>query len=212
VPLIRKPPPGASGGEEPTAVDAAAVLEALARGTDDERWSAARSAADLPGSVPALKDALLTEENRVVREALFSALARIASPESVEAVLPFLRSDDALTRNEASDALLAMKDAAWPYFPSLLRDPNADVRILACGLLRDMPNEAAVRLCCDVLESEREPNVCGAAVEVLAEVGESSALPVLARCAKRFSDISFLAFSIELAMDRIRSQVSSPRD
>ena len=210
MPLIRKPP-SAPSSTDPAALDPAAVLDALTRGTDDQRWSAARAAADLPGSVPALRNALLREENRVVREALFSALARIASPESVEAVLPFLRSDDALIRNEALDALLAMKDAVWPYVPSLVRDQSADVRILACGLVRDMPSEAAVRLSCDLLEVELEPNVCAAAVEVLAEVGDLSALPVLARCARRFGDTPFLTFSIQMAIERVRSQASKPR-
>jgi hypothetical protein len=146
-----------------------------------------------------------------VREAVFSALARIATKQSVEAVLPFLRSDDASIRTEASDALLAMKDVVWPYVAALLRDPNADVRILACGLVRDMPGEAAASLCCGLLNSEPEPNVCAAAVEVLAEVGGSSALTVLERCAKRFSDTPFLAFSIQMAIDRVRSQAPSPR-
>jgi len=154
---------------------------------------------------------LRRERSPVVREALFSALARIASPQSVEAVLPFLRSDDALIRTEASDALLAMKDVMWPYVAPLLRGPDADVRVLACGLLRDMPGEVAVSLCCGLLDAEPEPNVCAAAVEVLAEVGESSALPVLERCGKRFSDTPFLVFSIQMAIDRIRSQAPSPR-
>jgi HEAT repeat protein len=202
MPLIRKPPSPVSA---PAAPDRAAVLDALARGSDEERWSAARAAADLPDSVPALEGALRREQTAAVREALFSALARIASPQSVEAVLPFLRSDDASIRTEASDALLAMKDVAWPYVAPLLRDPNVDVRILACGLVRDMPPEVAATLCCGVLDSDPEPNVCAAAVEVLAEVGESSALPILERCAKRFSDTPFLAFSIQMAIDRVRS-------
>ena len=210
MPLIRKPPPAASG-TTPGAPDPAAVFAALARGTDDERWSAARSAADLPDSVPALADALRREQSPVVREAVFLALARIATKQSVEAVLPFLRSDDASVRTEASDALLAMKDVVWPHVASLLRDPDANVRTLACSLIRDMPRGAAVSLCCDLLESEPDPNVCAAAVEVLAEVGESSALPVLERCAKRFGDTPFVAFAIQMAIDRVRSQASSPR-
>ena len=210
MPLIRKPPSEASA-TPPSDPDTAAVLAALVRGTDDERWSAARAAADLPDSVPALEDALRRERSPVVREALFSALAHIATTQSVEAVLRFLRSDDAAVRTEASDSLLAMKDVVWPYVAPLLRDANADVRILACGLIRDMPSQVAVSLCCGVLDSEAEPNVCAAAVEVLAEVGESSALPVLERCAKRFSDTPFLTFSIQMAIDRVRSQAPKPR-
>lgn len=211
MPLIRKPPPPAARGSAAIGADADGIFAALARGNDDERWAAARAAAELPGSVAALKDALLREQSRAVRAALFSSLARIASPQSVEAVLPLLRSDDASIRTEALDALTAMKEVAWPHVSMLLRDVDSDVRILACALVRDMPREVAVALCCEVLDSEQEPNVCAAAVDVLAEIGEPSALPALARCASRFEASPFLAFSVQMAIDRIRAQVPSPR-
>ena len=201
MPLIRKPPSAPAAGVP----DAAAVLSALVRGNDDERWAAARAAADIPDSVPALATALAGEKNSAVREALFSALARIASPQSVEAILPFLRSDDALLRTEASDALVAMKEAAWPYIAALLSDASADIRVLGCSLVRDMPSEMAAPLCCELLDSEPEPNVCAAAVEALAEIGQASAGPALTRCAERFRGTPFLEFSIKTAIDRLRS-------
>lgn len=210
MPLIRKPPPAGPGTATP-APDPTSVLDALARGNDDERWSAARAAADLPSTAPGLGNALAREQSPIVREAIFSALVRIATPQSVETVLPFLRSDDALIRTEASDALLAMKDAAWPYVPALLKDQDASVRILACVLVRDMPSQVAAGLCCELLDSEPEPNVCAAAVETLAEIGEPSALPALVRCADRFRATPFLEFSISIVIDRVRSRVSSPR-
>jgi len=211
MPLIRKPPSAAAPETAAPALDAPAVLEALARGNDDERWAAARAAADFPAAVPALGDALAHEGSPTVRQALFSALARIATPQSVETILPFLRSDDALIRTEASDALLAMRDVAWPFVPVLLRDPDASVRTQACVLVRDMPSPVAVSLCCDLLDSEPDPNVCAAAVEALAEIGEASALPALMRCADRFRATPFLEFSIRIAIDRVRSQVLNPR-
>jgi len=137
MPLVRKPPSGPNSAA--AAPDAAAVLAMLARGTDDERWTAARTAAALPGSVAALGEALAREKSPRVREALLTSLARIATPESVRTVLPLLRSDDALVRTGAYDALLAMKDVAWPHVAALLQDDDADVRVLACGLVRDMP-------------------------------------------------------------------------
>jgi HEAT repeat protein len=208
MPLIRKPPPAAPAAPAP---DVAAVIEALGRGNDDERWAAARAAGDFPSAVPALGTALAREKSPIVREALFSALARIATPQSVEAVLPFLRSDDALIRTEASDALLAMKEVASPYVPALLRDHDVSVRIQGCVLVRDMPSQAAASLCCDLLDSEPDPNVCAAAVEALAEIGESSALPALMRCADRFRATPFVEFSIRIAIDRVRSRGSSAR-
>jgi HEAT repeat protein len=154
---------------------------------------------------------LAREKSPRVREALLTSLARIATPASVETVLPLLRSDDASVRTEASDALLAMKEVAWPYLSALLQDGDTDIRILACGLVRNMPNEMVMRLCCELLDAEAEANVCAAAVEALAEIGGSEALPVLARCAERFRATPFLAFSIKIAIDRVRSQVPKPR-
>jgi HEAT repeat protein len=206
MPLVRKPPSGPPSSSEP-APDAAAVLAALARGTDDERWSAARAAAALPGCVPVLGEALAREKSPRVRVALLTSLIRIATPESVKAVAPLLRSDDAFARREGSDALLAMKDVAWPHVAALLHDGNVDVRILACGLVRDMPNEQAVRLYCGLLDSETDANVCAAAVEALAEIAGAEALPALERCAERFRATPFLAFSIQIVIDRLRAQL-----
>jgi hypothetical protein len=202
MPLIRKTRDPSSSPP----LDLAAVMSALASGTDDERWAAARSAHELPGSAMALAEALLREPNSRVREAMFNSLVRIATPESVELLVLFVRSDEAHLRTGALDSLRALKGAVWPYLPRLLADGDADVRLLACELVRKVPDDEASRLLCKLLESEAEPNVCASALEVLAEVGGADALPVLARCEERFRATPFLAFSIKIAADRIRSQ------
>ena len=209
MPLVRKPP-GSPPAPAP-APDRSAVLHLLAAGNDEERWSAARTAAELPDSVAALGAALARETTSRVREALFTSLARIATPQSVEAVLEYLRSDDAGARTQASDALAAMKNAAWPFLEALLRDADADVRVLACGLVRNMPSESAEPLFCALLDSEPDPNVCAAAIDALAEMGGPNALPVLGRCHERFRATPFLAFAIKTAADRIRAQSAPPR-
>lgn len=209
MPLVRNlsgTPPAAA-----TPPDLAETIEALTNGTDEQRWSAARAAAELPGCAPALGAALAREKAPRVRGAIVTSLARIATPDSVAALLPYLRSDDARARTEATDALTAMKDAAWPYLSELLRDRDADVRMLACGLVRNMPSESAVRLFCELLDSEPEPNVCAAAVDALAEIGGPEALPVLARCEQRFRTAPFLAFAIKIVIDRIRAQAAQLR-
>lgn len=208
MPLIRKPP---GPPLPPAELDRAAVLGMLATGDDEERWSAARAAAELPDSVAALGDALARETAPRVREAIFTSLARIATPQSVEAVLGLLRSDDARARTGACDALAAMKSVAWPYLAALLRDPDSDVRVLACGLVRNIPSESAVPLLCGVLESEPEENVCAVAIDALAEIGGPEALPALAHCHERFRATPFLVFAIKIAADRIRAQSAPPR-
>ena len=207
MPLIRRNATPAAASPP----DAAKVLDALAGGTEQERWEAARAAPGIPGAAKALCDAARREASAGVREAMFTALTQIASPESVEQLVPLLRSDDAWLRTAALDALRAMKSLVRPYIPSLLHDANSDVRLLACELARDQPGKESAVLLCELLETEQEPNVCASAVEVLAEIGDAEALPALARCEERFRGVSFLEFAIRITADRIRASSRKPR-
>ena len=182
------------------------ALATLTQGSIEERWAAARIAATLPGGPEALGRALATELNPRVREAILTSLARLGNDESVEAVLPHLRSDDASVRTGALDALRAMGERVRPHLPGLLKDRDPDVRVLACDLARSLPGSEATPLLCAVLASEAEANVCAAAVDVLAESGGPEALPALERCAERFPGDSFLGFAIKVATGRIASQ------
>ena len=195
MPLIRRPSPS----YEP----AAAAPASLTEGTSDQRWAAVRAAAAQPGGVALLAAALTRESDPRVLEAIFTGLARAATAESAAVVVPFIRSEDASLRAGALDALRAMPGASRPHIAGLLTDPDADVRLLSCELVRGLPEGEANRLLCDLLDRETEKNVAAAAVEVLAEIGRTEALPALALCAERFAGDSFLAFSIKVATDRI---------
>lgn len=201
MPLVRKPtqPPGHS---QPSS---AAVLAGLGCVNAEERWAAARAAAALPDSAPALAAALPRETDSRVREAMLTALVRIGTRDSIALLLPMLRSDDSALRTGALDALRSAPVAAHEFLPQLLSDPDADVRILSCELARNLPGEEASRSLCALLAHEREVNVCAAAIDVLAEVGDQAALPALAGCAQRFPRVPYLGFAIKLATDRIRA-------
>lgn len=205
MPLIRK---DASAGPAPGGED---VLRRLTQGATDERWSAARA---LNGgdaqAVRALVSALPSEPDARVREAILTGLARAGSVEAIDAVLPLLRSDDAERRTAALDALRAMSGAVAPRLPQLLQDPDSDVRLLACELARQTPSGEAQDLLCGLLDREPEVNVCAAAVEVLAEVGDEGALPALLRCAERQKAAPFLGYAIKAATQRIAAQ-ATPR-
>ena len=116
MPLIRRDAPKAPE----QSIDATNVSAALSSGTNDERWAAARSATELPDGLSILKSALAGETNARVREAILTSLARIRTPASAEAVLPYLSSDDASLRTGALDALRAMPDATAPHIQGLL--------------------------------------------------------------------------------------------
>jgi HEAT repeat protein len=218
MPLIRKDPIG------PTPADRRSSVETLRAGTIDERWRAARALGAVSGApepdaahesekggsaaTKALAEALEAETDLRVREAIFTSLVRIGSRECVDAVIPYVRVDDAALRTAALDALRAMIGAALPVLPGLLADPDADVRLLACDLVRELPAVDATRLLCDVLSREMEANVCAAAVDVLADIGEAEALPFLQSTAARFGDVTFLTFAVKIAMERIIAENS----
>lgn len=199
MPLVRKPAHPAEH-RKPAPAE---VLAGLVSASPEERWDAARAAGELPQAAAALAAALPQETDVRVRETMFTSLVRIGTRDSIASILPMLRSDDSALRTGALDALRSSPVAAHEFLAQLLSDPDADVRILSCELARSLPSEEANRGLCALLAREPEVNVCAAAVEVLAEVGDQSALPTLADCARRFSEVPFLGFAIRLATDRI---------
>ena len=202
MPLVRKP----SSPVDTPASDGRTVSEQLISGSDDERWAAARSPYLLQDALPLLTAALSKEPVARVREAIFTALAKIGSAESAAVTIPYLRSDDAAQRTLALDALRAMPEASAQLLPGLLKDVDADVRLLACEIARALPANDASRLLAELIGSEQNTNVCAAAIEVLAETGDAESLPILDRCAARFPEEPFLAFAIQIARDRIGSR------
>ena len=119
------------------------------------------------------------------------------------ALLGQVHSENAAVRMAALDALRENSGRLASLMPSLLRDADPDMRLLICDVVREMPAELAVRLMVELLDHETLVNVCCAAIEVLAEIGDASAVPALRRCAGRFPDEPFVAFSARTAAARI---------
>jgi HEAT repeat protein len=200
MPLVRR---DIGPSPPPTAAADHALRGALRDADPDKRWNAARTLGADPTNVAPLAAALETEPVPRVREAIMTALMRIGNTESVQALLPCLRVQDAARRAAAIEALQALPDATTPFLSALLHDADSDVRILAVELVRGMPTAKATRLLCDILENEPHPNVCASAVDALAEVGTRDALPALESCARRFAATPFLPFAISIAVTRI---------
>jgi hypothetical protein len=205
MPLVRKP-----GGAPPTPA-VAQTQNGLSDPNDDVRWAAAREVPATAEAGSLLAAALRIEPSPRVREAMLTSLARIGNASSVAAVLPLLRSDDAQLRTGALDALRIMIRGASQLLPPLLEDADVDVRILSCDLARMLPGDEATAMLCVLLQREQDVNVCAAALDVLAESGQSTALPTLAMCALKFRDTPFLAFAIQVTADRISAKPSLPR-
>lgn len=190
-------------GSPGSKVDPVSHRAALDSADAESRWTAARALGSDVDAVPALAAALGREAVPRVREAIMTALMRIGNAASVEAILPYLRAQDAGVRGDAIEALQALPDAIAPFMAPLLNDRDSDVRLLATELARNMKASEATRLLCGLIEREQHPNVCAAAIDVLMEVGTAQALPALEKCAERFAATPFLPFAISLAIARI---------
>ncbi len=196
--------PFVRGNQGTTAPGAtSAPSPALDSSDAESRWAAARALAGRAEAVPELAAALTRETVPRVREAILTSLIRIGDTASAEAIVPCLRSQDAALRASAIEALQTLPSALGPILARLFNDPESDVRLLATELARNMNAAEATRLLTGLIDQEPHPNVCAAAIEVLAEVGTPDALPALERCAVRFAATPFLPFAISLAIARI---------
>lgn len=204
MPLVRKPVPAAAA-PAPDWRTQAALMET---GSPEQRWSAARALVAEPQAIPALEAALAGADARL-KEAIFTSLARQNSAAAFEAALRQLRSDDAPLRTLALDAMRLMPDAAAVRLPDLLADADADIRVLACELARHVPPGIAAPLLANRLACEAEPNVCAAAVEMLAELGSAAELPAVEACAARFDTDPFLGFAVRAAAAQIRARTGA---
>lgn len=168
------------------------------------RW-AARDLAACPQAATYLAARLPVDGDASVRAVLFSSLAQIGGATVVDAVLPLLRSEDAMLRNGAIELLAGLPEAVAPRIEALLADADSDVRIFSVNLLGLLPHPSVPQWLAQVLQREHEPNVVGAALEVLAEVGGPELARPLRQTMARFADEPFIAFAAELVLQRIEA-------
>jgi HEAT repeat protein len=166
------------------------------------RW-AARDLAAFPQAAARLCARLVEEHDASVRAVIFSSASQLGGPGVVEAILPLLRSEDAGLRNGAIEVLSGLPEAVAPRIEALLSDADSDVRIFTVNLLGNLPHPKVPQWLGRVLQRETEPNVIGAAIEVLVEVGGPELRAALQDTRARFADDPFIAFAADVAIERI---------
>jgi len=168
------------------------------------RW-AARDLAGHPQAAAAVCARLTQERDASVRAVLFSSASALGGPAVVQAMIDLLRSEEPGLRNGAIEVLSGLPDAVAPHIDRLLLDPDGDVRIFTVNLLGDLRHPRVPQWLAQVLQSETEVNVVGAALEVLSEVGAAQVLPALQAARRRFADDAYISFSVDLAIQRIEA-------
>lgn len=166
------------------------------------RW-AARDLAVHPHATAALLSRLERENEFSVREVILTALMRIADPTAISGLVACLRSEDANLRNEAIEAMKSLPVEVAPIMRGLLADQDQDVRIFAVNILESLRHPDVEAWLIEVIEREPMVNVCGAALDLLSEVGSNASHDALERLKSRFAAEPYIQFAASLALKRI---------
>ncbi|MBP2297402.1 HEAT repeat domain-containing protein [Azospirillum picis] len=158
-----------------------------------------------PAAIAALAGRIEGDGDPGVREAVLTALARIASPAAAAALVPFLDREDAALRNAVLESLQQMPaGVAAPALLPLLDHSDPDLRIFAVQGLGGLVHPDRAAWLAAVMEHDADVNVGLAAVEALAEAGSPEALSSLERLARRFPGDPFVAFAVDTARSSFR--------
>ena len=138
-----------------------------------------------------------------VLESILTVIMGCRGPATVEGLLPYLASANPSLRNGVVDVLRVMADAVGPHVEGVLSDPDPAVRLMGIGLLVGLPDARAPAWLVEVIRRDADLNVCAAAVDALAEIGEPVAVPALKSLLERFPGVPFLEFAVHTAIARI---------
>ncbi|BDQ35615.1 HEAT repeat domain-containing protein [Pseudodesulfovibrio portus] len=150
-------------------------------------------------AVPKLAE-LLTTNHLGIQEAVDSSLRKIGGKETVQAVLPLLRSDDAPVRNLSMDILREVGSQDMGSLIELSQDEDADIRIFMADILGSTGSLLAVEPLCDALLRDPEVNVRYQAAVSLGDLGMAEAAPCLN---KAINDEEWVQYSVIEALTKI---------
>ncbi len=184
--------------------DFSGLVDELKSSDPRERRWAARDLATCPEAVSPLLDALTSEDEHPVREAIFDSLGQIGGEHVVTGLIGVLRSEDAALRNGAIEVLQAMPEAVALHIIELLNDQDSDVRIFAIDILQQLAHPRTPEWLLSVLKDETHVNVIATAVDRLAEVGTPDMVADLEAIKRQFPDEPYLVFAVDTAVRRIR--------
>ncbi|WP_075791407.1 HEAT repeat domain-containing protein [Massilia putida] len=160
-------------------------------------------AGERTGRVPGLLAALDAETDLAARSAILGTLAAIGSEEAVAGLADCMRSEDAGLRNAAIDVLRGLPAQVAPVLAHLIVDPDRDVRVLAVGILEALRHPQVEEWLLHLIEADSDMNVCGAALDVLADIATPVAAGPVERLLARFEDEPYIWFAGRFVLSRI---------
>jgi HEAT repeat protein len=164
----------------------------------------AQPSARLGGDVADLAAQLVRAASIATRARLLGELVERASSEAARTLAALLSEADPGVRAAGVEGLRRMApEYTRPVLHDLLADTLPDIRIRALDVIERVPDQEIETWLLDMLEREESANVCGAALDVLAEMASKGALPAVRALRLRFADTPYVAFAAEVAIAQI---------
>ncbi|MDR1778130.1 MAG: HEAT repeat domain-containing protein [Desulfovibrio sp.] len=187
--------------EEHDLPGSAEILNALQSDDYDVVRSAAFSAGDagLREAIPLLVEKIRSESIGV-QEAIEYALRKLRGPETVDSLLPLLRSDDAPVRNVSMDILREIALDNVDSVRAYLHDNDSDIRIFIADILGYCKSRRAVFLLGDALLKDPEVNVRYQAAASLGNLSFPDSVPILCQA---MHDEEWVQFAVIEALAKI---------
>lgn len=196
--------PAAPGDASGVSATFETLCQRLRDKESEVRRLAALELASHKGASPVLVACLMAEQSATVRDAIFTSLASMKDPGAIPGLCECLRSENVSLRNGAIDALKLMPEQAVEWIPQLLADPNPDVRILTISILESLKSPEVEGWLVAVLERDTHVNVCGSALDVLAEVASVRSRDAIQAVRERFPSEAYIQFAVALALKNLK--------
>lgn len=182
--------------------DTDGLLDQLGSDNPEERRRATLDLWGVPAAIPPLLDAWPGEPSGATREAMLTVLAGHDDPHIAGSLAARLRDDDVAVRNAAVKALQAMPEGFAAVAGDLLRDPDADVRVLAVMVLSELPHPQVPGWLTPLVHEDDDANVVAAAIDVALTLGGDLAAALAPVAVRRFPDNPYLHFLAGMAARR----------
>ncbi len=140
-----------------------------------------------------------------VMEMAFVTLEAHINDDITDWLIRCLSSEVPYLRNQAIDVLQRAPTLLAPHMDKLLQHDDPDVRIFTLDILGLLPHPRVPEWLQIILERDQHVNVIGAALDRAAQLADPALLDTLVAVKARFSDVAYIVFCCDLAIERIKA-------
>jgi len=120
-------------------------------------------------------------------------------------ILKMLDSKNAYLRNKAITFLQDSGEDAKKFLIKLLQNKDRDIRIFAVNVLGDVKYEDSRDILMESIQNEDDINVLMTSIDYIGEIGKKEDIPILEKLKDKFPAEPYVAFGINIAIEKIEA-------